>query len=309
MVGHGPLNEADQEQAQATDFVELVKNHNRRIPVPRRMVRLLSREGTRLLIATVFGHLLRCLYYRQGQCRPSGMCKATWIAEVFGVDVRNVKSARKELVQRGILTMEHRPQWFWNRYGPVARVNLAWGTGMIADRRLPPPSGAICRESPPPTRKHELLRIRNQKPSGTVAGACNAERTVAPPDLRHVVPSDLSHPGRLMILHEQACGAGFVNGSEGDRLKFFAAAEHAQNVATRNPAGLFAATVRSQRWSYLTLADEDSARRKLNSVRLRPATGLMWPGADAPIRVGDLALGLMKNLQRQSGPGVRPALW
>jgi hypothetical protein len=109
----------------------------------------------------------------------------------------------------------------------------------------------------------------------------------------------------LAILHEQAHRAGYVNGSEADRLRFFAAAEHARGVGTRNPAGLFAATVRQQRWSFLTLADEDLARRKLASIPIRESTGLQLRGSATPMLVGDLVSGLMRNLKKRSGVGFR----
>ena len=51
-----------------------------------------------------------------------------------------------------------------------------------------------------------------------------------------------------------------------DRLNFFAAAEHARAVGTRNSCGLFATIVRRGLWQYITLADEDAARAKLQSL-------------------------------------------
>src|SRR4029079_12654682 len=45
-----------------------VPNHRRTVPVPRRLVRFLAGGCRRVVLATVLGHLLRCLYSRQGQC-------------------------------------------------------------------------------------------------------------------------------------------------------------------------------------------------------------------------------------------------
>src|SRR5919108_295878 len=78
---------------------------------PRRTLRFLARCRRRVLIATMLGHLLRCLYFRQGQCVGSGFCAASWIATVFGVSLRNVKLARQHLAACGWLTLVETPHW------------------------------------------------------------------------------------------------------------------------------------------------------------------------------------------------------
>ena len=54
-----------------------------------------------LLLATTLGHLLRCMYYRDGRCCPDGRCKSSWIARTFGVDIRNVKAALEKSANLG----------------------------------------------------------------------------------------------------------------------------------------------------------------------------------------------------------------
>jgi hypothetical protein len=49
-------------------------------------------------------------------------------------------------------------------------------------------------------------------------------------------------------------------------LAFFATAARALRVATSNAPGLFATLVRSNRWGFATLADEDLARRWLQEL-------------------------------------------
>src|SRR5262245_24759437 len=78
-------------------MLEQVPNHQRRVPVLRRILRYLAGGCPRVVIATLLGHLLRCLYYRGGRCCPDGHCKATWIADVFGLSLRQVKHARQQL--------------------------------------------------------------------------------------------------------------------------------------------------------------------------------------------------------------------
>src|SRR5262249_49806698 len=42
-----------------------IPNHARRVPVPRQVVRLIASGCRPSLIATILGHLIRCLYYRE----------------------------------------------------------------------------------------------------------------------------------------------------------------------------------------------------------------------------------------------------
>lgn len=304
-----------------------ISNHYRRVPVPRRVMRFLCRSGTRVLLATMFGHLLRCCYYRAGQCRPTGICKASWIADVFGVDARNVKGARRELAEQGILLFERVGQKFLNHYGPLITVNLEWEPPTRSAGRIPPPGGHQSDGLPPPIRNSQLLRnFKNQnRASGRRPGIeiPAAEKPPANrPSFGHVVEADLTDPVRLSSLYEQACAAGHVQRCASDRLNFFAAAVHARVVGTRNPAGLFASIVRQQRWSLLTLADEDRARWRANflpvnggrhsRIETRPMSigevlgqiadvkAADWSG---PLRAGTaISLGLGNNMRGEADP-------
>ena len=68
---------------------------------------------------------------------------------------------------------------------------------------------------------------------------------------------------RLLDLHAQAVAAGYISPSEADRLNFFAAANHARVIGSRNPPGLFVRIVRSGLWNFLTQDDEERARVQL----------------------------------------------
>jgi hypothetical protein len=81
-----------------TEMLDRIPNHERLVPVPRRTLRLLAGGARPALIATILGHLFRCLYLKKGCCQARGRCKASWIARVFGVGERRVKEARKELI-------------------------------------------------------------------------------------------------------------------------------------------------------------------------------------------------------------------
>ena len=122
--------------------------------------------------------------------------------------------------------------------------------------------------NPPPADRlvFKALRPKTDRPQ-------TAEPPKAEPTLRNIVPADLREPERLFELHAQAVDSGLVGSSESDRLKFFAAAEHARVIGTTNPCGLFARLVRSKLWHYLTQDDEDAANRRLK--------GFLFGGAHA----------------------------
>lgn len=250
-----------------------VANHRRRVPVPRRMIRFLASDGTRAVIATAIGHLLRCVYYRDGQCASGGRCKASWIADVFEVGVRNVKAARAKLTSLGWLKVTHTPQRSLNRWGAVVTVNLSWSR-LSGGSGLTPRKAVSGTGSAPPYKDRKLsLRSENQKPAAAVGrnGSCGKEGRGGSPSLSRVTGDDLRQCVRLDALRVEAVSRGLISQSECDRLRVFGAAEHALSVGTRNPCGLFATIVRRKLWAFISQRDEDSARRRLRV--LDDATG------------------------------------
>jgi hypothetical protein len=134
-------------------FFDRIPNHGRRVPVPRRILRLLAAGCRPALIATILGHLLRCLYMKAGTFQAVGRVKASWIAEVFGVGLRRVKQARRELVAMGWLIPLPSPQGAMNRWGALVRIDLGWartGTAGPAGGGGPSPAASPGPESAPP---------------------------------------------------------------------------------------------------------------------------------------------------------------
>jgi hypothetical protein len=250
---------------EATTFVESVTNHRRKIPFPRPLIRLLAGERKPVLVATALGHLLRCMYFRKGRCEPKGLCKASWIADILGVDKRNVKAARHALEAMGVLVRSPTPQLVMNRYGVAMRLNLGWSCPK-SDSPRPIPVSTTQSPRPRETGISSFGRSENQKlsdlnPSGV------RKRTGRGPSLSRVTREDLSDTSRLCGLFEQAQARGWVGRSEAERLKFFAAAEHARRFARKTVEGLFVSVVKRGLWHHLTLSDEDAARR---AVRVLP---------------------------------------
>jgi hypothetical protein len=243
------------------ETVQSVTNHRRRVPVGRKLLRLLARESRPVFVATALGHLLRCMYYRNRMCRGNGLCKATWIATVFEVDKWNVRLARAELVEKEVLFRLPAGQHLMNRDGVPMCFNFRWGE---EERKTPPPAAISTTGTPPPIRTGNSSSRRSENQNSVApTGAGVRKRTDRAPKLSRVLPIDLLEPKRLLVLHGQAKRAGFVGDSEAERLKFFAAAEHALAYGKRNRPGLFAAIVRQGYWSFLSLRDEDGARRTL----------------------------------------------
>lgn len=254
-----PRTRLDDLSEEGRAFVEAVTNHRRLIPVPRRLLRFLAGERRPVLVATALGHLLRCMYYRNGKCSPSGLCKASWIADVLGVDERNVKAARAELERLGVLIREPTPQLRMNRYGLSMRFNLAWGG---VPRRIPPRRAVSTTELPPlrETGISSSRRSENQNP-GAPGPSGVRKRTGRGPSLSRVLVTDLKDPKRLLMLLQQARRQQYIGGSESERLNFFAAAQRALRLGRTNPAGFFARLVRKRLWHYLAMEDEDRAQK------------------------------------------------
>lgn len=102
--------------------------------------------------------------------------------------------------------------------------------------------------------------LRSKGHGGCAHGA-RTSKGVGRRGMPHVEAEDLSDFGRLMRLFGRCVGRGFAERSHAGVIWFVSAAEHATRCARRNPAGMFAATIRNkeQRVLYVTQADEDAA--------------------------------------------------
>jgi hypothetical protein len=263
------------------DMLESIPNNRRRIPVPRRMVRFLAGARRRCLMATILGHLVRCLYYRKGGCTGKGCCTSTWIAKVFGVNSSNVKAARQYLAEMGWLTLLETSQHVRNRYGQWVTINLDWpgedthqraivaacstsGREPSGSRSQPPEPLSTTESRPPLGNKKPFQEHKHQKPtSGGPAGIDQANEKTDTPTLHHIVSDDLRDTARLLTLFEEAHQEGFIGGNESERLTFISTAEHARFVGSTNPCGLFAQLIRRRLWHFVTADDEDAAQRRL----------------------------------------------
>jgi hypothetical protein len=297
-----------------------IPNNRRRIPVPRQAIRLIAGGCRATVIATMLGHLIRCLYYRNRRCISGGWCKASWIADTFRLDLRNIKAARKHLVTIGWLQTLDTPQTLCNRWGSYMLVNLSWTRAAMEkasqddaqtpSSESPPPPAFSTTKSPPPFKEYKepLQEFQHQKPapqadmatlpfpiqhaepvsSGPASGVDTHKRektkraTNHTPTLSHIVPEDLIDTARLLILFEQAYTQGLIGKSDSERLTFLGLAEHAKMIGSSNPCGLFAELVRRQLWHFVTDGDENVAQTQLKAYLYGPAARAAPPTAAAP---------------------------
>jgi hypothetical protein len=141
------------------------------LTVPRRLLRFLAKGASAATIAVALGALFRCASCRQGQPNSWGRFKASWIATAFRVGLRQVKDARKQLVNLGwlIVATDNR-QNAMNRNGRAYHINLDWSS--TTARSAPPPPVPTARSAPPLSdRNPPREEIQNQNPaSGGLAG-------------------------------------------------------------------------------------------------------------------------------------------
>jgi hypothetical protein len=223
----------------------------RRLPVPRPMLRYLARTASPSIAATALGHVIRTSWWEGVTCRIQGQCKAREIFDLFGADVRSVKRARAELRRIGWLLCVDGET---DGVADSNCINLFWQGETVSERR-PTPTGGRTDLSPPPgiagtkmSRLTTMIQLRTgstQQPGSPNESGVRGEGKAGPkPQMSHVVPGDLDDSRRLDALFDQAASLGLVRRSACDHLRFFAAAERAKAVSTRNPCGFFAAVVR-----------------------------------------------------------------
>jgi hypothetical protein len=193
-------------------FFDQISNPRRLVPVPRRILRLLAGGARPALIATILGHLFRCLYVKGGKCLPVGRVKASWIADTFGIGLRRVKQARQELIALGWLIPLTSRQWALNRWGALIRINLEWSrldglkpaAGAAAavepgddgaegpppapapgPELAPPPPDSGPQLAPPNSDEEPLTGAKNQEPAaGGPAGFYRAQPEEEKPEPR-----------------------------------------------------------------------------------------------------------------------------
>ena len=269
-----------------------IKNNRRCVPFPRQIVRLIAQGCSPVRIATLLGHLFRCLYYRDGRCASGGRCKASWIADVFGVDRRNVKRERKRLMDLRLLEPgPPSPQWLLNRHGSLTYVSLTWNQADLREAntccsdvqdepqtQLPPPPVCPTMQLPPPSSNQKLFSDYKHQKQETPG-------VLRPPTMQHIIDADLRDPDRTVLLSDDACARGLIGPNDHERRGFYNHVEHAKTYGTRNAPGMLAANIRYRRSQVITNADEDGSKALYNHYRSRHEARSVAPLAPPPSAV------------------------
>lgn len=263
-------------------MVEEFGQTNRNVPVPRRTIRRIAAGTRKVETATMLGLVMRCCYFRRGVYASEGSCSASWIARVFGLDERNVKMARKQLVRIGWLLPAKADAWHQQRFGGRAIVNPEWGGAgrrdssylvaryrpqLDAAKRSPRKSHSEVKRSPLLNLKENSFGSKNQKPASAADQPSGFHKSkkieLGIPTLKRLGMEDLRDIARTLVIFGEAAERGFVRNTEADRLKVVGAAERAMRVGTKNACGLFFELIRSNLWHHINQAEEERARRRL----------------------------------------------
>ena len=282
---HFPTESLREPEPELDRLVTLVRNVRRAVPVPRRVLRHLAREGTRATAATMLGHLLRCAYRRRLSCSWRGRCSSAWVAELTGVDERSVKRARSALVGGG---------WLRGDAGSRTRPWLAEVWEVLAGPERTGVSPAVPQSTTglsPARRERDLLRNPEYHKLSVGPGLKSRAGRAR---LRAIQAEDLHDPHRLTALHERACTEGLAIAGEAGLLAFMSLAARARRCATRNAPGLLAWLLRHQRWNFPTGVDEDAARRLWLHAANRAGPNRSI-GAGEPASVGVVVTAILRE--------------
>ena len=113
------------------------RSARRPIPVPRSVLRFIARSAKAAGSMTMLGYVLRGLSIARkgGEVKGVGTAKAAWIADAFGLSLRSVRTARKELIEMGFISQDTgSTQRKLNRDGSYFRINLAWKEKSASER-------------------------------------------------------------------------------------------------------------------------------------------------------------------------------
>jgi hypothetical protein len=270
------------------------RSPKRPIPVPRAVLRFVAGSAKSSVGKTILAYVLRgvSIDSKSGEIRAVGTVKASWIADVFGLSLRSVKSARKVLIEARFITKDVGSfQRKLNRDGAYFRVNLVWEEAELSGRpratrpllrtadsrpKIAPPMPKNCTTfSPPYKEKRTSNEIKNQETKSAalkLPGVCKAN-TPEEPTLRDVKPEDLKRMSRLKVLFSQAVRAGWLKESEANFLNWVGAALRATTAEVRDPVRVFVSIAKQGRWDLITQEQEDRAR--LAIMRYREGEGTL----------------------------------
>lgn len=275
----------------------------RLIPVPREMLRTLLQEPRPAVILAALVYFLYGLSFERGtgNVKRVGAIKATTIADLTGLSLRAVRSARAELIARGWITKdEASTQWKLNRTGAYFEINTSWTRKGAANcsrpelptepRSAPPVDNsrpAPAESAPPEAQKSTEFALPIKRPerffqnhkdqkerTGVFENGRGGERApnsmLSMPNIRNVRLIDLKKPDRLEALYREFVRTGKLDCSEASAINFAAAAIRAGTIpelSDQRRVRVFLGIVQRRLWANITQAEEDKALSVLRRVR------------------------------------------
>jgi hypothetical protein len=281
------------------------RSPKRPIPVPRSILRCLSKCEKASTSKTLLAYLIRGLTLsRTGEITGKGSVKCSWIAERMNLSLRSVKSARKKLLEEGIITPDTGShQWKLNRTGAYFTINLSWSDSNKSDNFTnrsdltdkPNPSPKLIIPGPPvensesskvvfapPLVKKSPEFAPPYKDMKTPYGSKDQKSTSGllikkvgggegTPTINNIVIEDLQSFYRTEELYFQAVKAKWISDSENSFLNFLAAAVRAKTLKLGDPVRVFVAIVKNKYFTHITQAEEDRARTAIKKFRYADA--------------------------------------
>jgi hypothetical protein len=269
------LNLGDAVMQRAFSMFDQLHPDTRMKPIafPRRCLVMIAGLGKQIVrAATLLGLLLRTMLHKRSRFYGGyrGCTKATWIANVFGVAVRGVKSERQKLIHEGWFVQDKpTPVHIQKRYGLWLRLNLQAPPGTERPPQAQPEAPELAPQHEPnqpqlapllnPLLPSEEGKSNNQNLNDQTPGIQN---NPSKPTWNHITTEDLAQPDRRNALFQDVIQQGILCDSEPDRLTFFAAIARTLRLKTiiSNLGGFLRKLVETPAYhAHIAQIDEDTA--------------------------------------------------
>ena len=262
----------------ATDFISKVspnRKPTRKIPIPRRLIRLMAKSNKPALVKTLIAFLIRGLSWNQRtrQIKNSGRVKVSWIVEILGVSESAVRISKRELLECGVLIDgDNSSQRVLNQRGAYFLINLWWGnmkdTSIEETENAPPMPQKVGKNVPPYKDSKTLSDLKDQKTAEHGSGFLKEKNKS--PNFKNIKLDDLKSLPRLESLYFQAVEAGWLDRSEANVQFFVACAVRSRySKGIHDPVRAFVWLVKQQKRLYITHEYEAYALKHLRAYRAK----------------------------------------
>ena len=254
---------------------DLKTSPERPVPIPKTILKRLTREGKGSNLIGALVHLLRCLFIDQGDINNEGFVSDKLITRLTGLCERTIRRVRKWMKEIGLLVEKSINACVKGIHGRLFTVNLNGQTAStipssepskIADLSALPPSCPLY------INNKNQCSTQNRVSNPLLSGVFSKRDKILPkpkeilphsPSLKDIQVIDLQDMSRLDALYRQAVEQKWLPDCESSIQNFVGAATRAMQV-TGNAVKIFVGIVKRGLWGYITLAQEDASREALN---------------------------------------------